>query len=401
VSRVQRRTVFYVSGFDPKGAAHYHALYREQSALQSRLNGLTIEVGQRQRDAAGNSSWPVQARDGDDQVHTRYEFLRWDDIVRNHWPKTTARLWRDIVATTIFNLKCASLWRMFKLSWPPAVALFAPFALLCAVIVVLPLLSVALGGLVLRTSGGAALAAAGATITAAMLGWLAWKLQARYSMYWLMRSYAFTARQGRNETPDLEARLDLLADQVRARIEDGSDDEVLVVGHSSGAMMAISILARALHGSPEIAPRAGPRVALLTLGQWIPLLGLLPGADRFRRELQALATAPALTWIDFSAPPDGCCFALVDPLTACDVRCGEALPDRPKLLSPRFAEMFGPGEYLALRNDKFRMHFQYLMASQRKTEYDYFAITAGALALETRFQALEGVKGYRALQPFS
>jgi len=401
VSRVQRRTVFYVSGFDPKGAGHYHAMYREQSALQSALNGLAIEVGPRQRDGAGNPSWAVQARDGDTAVHTHYEFLRWDDVVRNHWPKSTARLWRDIVATTIFNLRCASLWRMFKLAWPPAVALFAPFALLCAVIVVFPLLSVLVGGLVLRMSGGVVFAMAGAAVTACVLAWIAWKLQARYSMYWLMRSYAFTARQGRNETPDLEARLDLLADRVRARIEQAEDDEVLVVGHSSGAMMAISILARALHRSPELTPAKGPRVALLTLGQWIPLLGLLPGADRFRRELQALATVPALTWIDFSAPPDGCCFALVDPLGACGVACEGALPDRPKLLSPRFAEMFGPSQYQALRKDKFRMHFQYLMASARRTEYDYFAITAGAVPLGERFQALEGVKGYSALRPFS
>jgi hypothetical protein len=398
---VRRRTVFYVSGFDPKGAGHYHAMYREQSAIQSPLNGLTLEVGPRQRDRAGNSSWAVQARDGDNEVHTRYEFLRWDDIVRNHWPKTTARLWRDIVATTIFNLRCASLWRMFRLSWPPAVALLGPFALLCAVLVGLPLLSAFAGALIYRLSGGLAPAAAGAATTASVLGWIAWKLQARYSMYWLMRSYAFTARQGRNETPDLEARLDLLAGQVRRRIEEGDDDEVLVVGHSSGAMMAISILARALHGLPEFSSRAGPRVALLTLGQWIPLLGLLPGADRFRRELQALAVAPLLTWIDFSAPPDGCCFALVDPLSACGASCAGALADRPKLLSPRFAEMFGPGEYQALRKDKFRMHFQYLMASERKTEYDYFAITAGAVPLGERFRALEGVKDYSALRPFS
>jgi pimeloyl-ACP methyl ester carboxylesterase len=401
VSRVQRRTVFYVSGFDPKGASHYHAMYREQCALQSALNGLVIEVGPRQRDPTGNWSWTLDTRDGQAEVHTHYEFMRWDDIVRSHWPKSTARLWHDIAVTTIFNLRCASLWRMFKLSWPPAVALFAPFALLCAVIVLLPLLSAVVGGLVFQMSGGVAFAAAGAAITASMLGWLAWKLQARYSMYWLMRSYAFTARQGRNETPDLEARLDLLADRVRARIEQAQDDEVLVVGHSSGAMMAISILARALRRSPESSSGSGPRIALLTLGQWIPLLGLLPGADRFRRELRALASAPALTWIDFSAPPDGCCFALVDPLSGSGVSCEDALPDRPKLLSPRFAAMFGPSEYQALRKDKFRMHFQYLMASAQKTEYDYFAITAGAVTLGERFQALEGVKGYSELRPFS
>ncbi|MGZ5784658.1 MAG: hypothetical protein ACXWJM_01970 [Ramlibacter sp.] len=398
---MQRRTVFYVSGFDPKGAGHYHAIYREQCALQSDVNGLAIEVGPRQRDASGNWSWSLRTRDGDTQVHTHYEFMRWDDIVRSHWPMSTARLWRDIVATTFFNLRCASLWRMFKVSWPPALALALPFVLLCAVLLALPLLSALTGLSIFRMSGNATFAALGATATVPVLVWFAWKLEARYSMYWLMRSYAFTARQARGETPDLEARLDLLADRLRERIQQGDDDEVLVVGHSSGAIMAVSILARALHPQSEFAARAGPRVALLTLGQCIPMLGLLPEAVRFRSELQALARTPALTWIDFSAPPDGCCFALVDPLTACAAASDGALADRPKLLSPRFAEMFGPAEYRALRKDKFRMHFQYLMAAKRKTEYDYFAITAGAVPLGARFQALEGVKGYSALRPFA
>jgi hypothetical protein len=47
------------------------------------------------------------------------------------------------------------------------------------------------------------------------------------------------------------------------------------------------------------------------------------------------------------------------------------------------------------------MHFQYIMASALKTEYDYFAITAGAVPLSERFLAREGVKGYSALRPFS
>ena len=52
---VSRRCVFYVSGFDPKGAAHYHGLYREESAHQCNAEGYTRTVGPRKRDAAGNA----------------------------------------------------------------------------------------------------------------------------------------------------------------------------------------------------------------------------------------------------------------------------------------------------------------------------------------------------------
>ena len=44
MSSIRRRCVFYVSGFDPKGARFYHGLYREQAALQSRVNAMPVEV---------------------------------------------------------------------------------------------------------------------------------------------------------------------------------------------------------------------------------------------------------------------------------------------------------------------------------------------------------------------
>jgi hypothetical protein len=77
-----------------------------------------------------------------------------------------------------------------------------------------------------------------------------------------------------------------------------------------------------------------------------------------------------------------------------------AQPDRPKLLSPKFAEMFEPAAYAELRRDKFRMHFQYLMASPRPVRFEYFAITAGAEMLASRFAADGSVTDYRGLRPF-
>ena len=51
-----------------------------------------------------------------------------------------------------------------------------------------------------------------------------------------------------------------------------------------------------------------------------------------------------------------------------------------------------------IRRDKFRTHFQYLMASVKSTRYDYFAITAGSMRLAERFESEARIKGYSALQ---
>ncbi len=393
--------MFYVSGFDPKGAGHYHALYRQEAAKQSHINGWHLDVGERQRLAGGNSFWCVQARQGDcEPVSTHYEFMRWDDVVRQNWPMRRRTLWRDVLKTTFFNLRHGSLWQMFKLSWPPAVALFAPFVVLSVMLVGAPALALVLGVLAMGVLNWSVWV----VVAACSLGWAAMvvlgrHLESRYSMYWLTRSYAFTARQAMGQTPDLEARLDAQANRLVERICEQQDDEILVVGHSSGSIMAVCILARAAKLLKALAPTDAPvklKLSFMSLGQCIPLLSQLPQAQKFRAELGQLGQIDWIDWIDFSAPPDGCCFALSDPLAS--------TPDRPykapKLLSPKFADMFEPAEYMALRKDKYQTHFQYLMSFKRVVAYDFFLITAGDQHLADRFTHVASVNDFVGLRPF-
>jgi hypothetical protein len=397
MKQVRRRHVFYVSGFDPKGAAHYHALYRDQSRAQSLVNGMAIEVGPRKRLPEGDAAWTVKAVDQGAEVETTYEFLHWDDVVRAHWPKRQWQLWRDVIVTTLFYLRHGALWRMYKLSWPPALALLMPFMLLLLVLLGVPVYGGLAAWFAWEASDSIAVGAVAGLGVGAALVWVGLALETRYSMYWMMRSYAFTRLQALGRTPDLEARLDRHAARVAACLAASGDDEVLIVGHSSGANMACSILARALRQLPG---RPAAPIALATLGHWIPLLGTLPHGEPFRRELAELGRAEQLAWIDFSAPPDGCCFALTDPLAACGVKVPGGCADRPKLLSPRFAEAFDAPGYQALRRDKFRMHFQYLMASPKAVQYDFFRMTAGAQTLAQQFATNESVTNYTRLRPF-
>ncbi len=399
MTAVSRRCVFYVSGFDPKGAAHYHALYRDEGARQSHQDGWLLDVGPRSKQPSGNAAWPVQATFSGQPVQTHYEFMRWDDVVRRHWPKTTWALWRDVMATSVFYLRCGALWKMFCLSWPPAVAAFVPFLLVCAMLFGIPLAATASAWGLSKALGNVPVGLVAGGAVAVTLWALARQLEARFSMYWMMRSYAFTARQARGEVPDLEARLDELARRLVERIASQQDDEVLVVGHSSGATMAATVVARALQLSPGLL-RASPQVGLLTLGQWIPLLGLLPMARQFRQELQTLGEAEGLTWIDFSAPPDGCCFALTNPFKACGVAVQTQGGVSLKLLNPRFAALFDAASYARLKCDKFLMHFQYLKAAPERGDYNYFEITAGPVSLRARFADAVSVDDYEGLKPF-
>jgi hypothetical protein len=72
----------------------------------------------------------------------------------------------------------------------------------------------------------------------------------------------------------------------------------------------------------------------------------------------------------------------------------------PKVLSPRFAELFTPATYALRRRREqlFDMHFQYIRASELPGRYDYYAITAGSKPLTARFADLPSVRNWRGFE---
>ncbi len=196
-----------------------------------------------------------------------------------------------------------------------------------------------------------------------------------------MHDYAFSARLYGANPPELEARMTQFGDVIASALI-ADVDEVLIVGHSSGAHLSISILADLIRDGKV--PSKGPRLAFLSLGQVVPMISFLPKAHRLRRDLAFLATQEAFTWVDVTAPGDGCCFALCDPVAV----TGVTPPGKrwPLVISAAFTQSLSPERWKALRWRFFRLHFQYLCAFDRPKDYDYFQITAGPTLLADRYR---------------
>ena len=219
-------------------------------------------------------------------------------------------------------------------------------------------------------------------------GLVAWKLltwfkhkDGKFFAYYLMHDYAYSARWKGANPPDLEERMA----QFRAEIAEALQqdlDEVLVVGHSSGAHLAVSILADLIRAGQ--APATGPALSFLSLGQVVPMVSFLPKADRLRADLHYLCQRDELTWVDVTAPGDGCAFALCDPVAVSGV-APETGQTWPLVISAAFTQTLSPERWKELRWRFFRLHFQYLCAFDRVGDYDYFRITAGPLTLANRF----------------
>nr|WP_229582642.1 hypothetical protein [Paracoccus sp. S-4012] len=367
-------------GYDPIPPRRYRELYRREGAAQAEISGYRLAFGPR-GDRTG-FGWGVTGAFDGAAIGAEIEVLGWSDVVAASMGRSIPATYLQLVRTAWAYAGSGALGRLMRLRRGPVLAALYPIAMLLGQLLV----AVAAGGIALWLAvaliGGAAGwltgAALGLALARAVLRGFR-RLDGRLFAYYLMHDFAFTAQAGGAYPPPLEARLAQFTDRVATALAEDWD-EVLLVGHSSGAYLAVSVLADLLRGGRE--PR-GPALALLTLGHVIPMASFLPKADRLRGDLAFLAADPRLTWVDVSAPGDACSFGLCDPVAV----SGVAPPDArwPLVLSAAFTRTLSPEKQAALKNRWFRLHFQYLCAFDRPGDYDYFAITAGPLTLAERF----------------
>lgn len=380
---VTRRRVFYIPGYDPIHPRRYRELYRKEGAAQAAISGYALTLSPKR--GGGPYGWHVETTIKGQDTRADMEVLVWSDIVRDSMSNTVPATYAQLVRTSWEYIATGALRRLMHLRKGPVIAALYPVGALLiqlAVALLLGWAGFALIGLLAPWLGLAATVAGLAAwggIAYAVLRWFKAK-DGKIFAYYLMHDYAFSARYRGANPPALETRMAEFANTIGAALTD-EVDEVLVVGHSSGAHLAVSILADLIRAGRV--PANGPRLAFLSLGQVVPMVSFLRDAHRLRADLAFLSARDELTWVDVTAPGDGCAFALCDPVGV----SGVAPADKrwPLVFSAQFTKSLSPERWKELRWRFFRLHFQYLCAFDRPRDYDYFRITAGPLSLAARY----------------
>jgi len=381
---VRKRQVFYIPGYDPIHPRRYRELYRKEGRAQAAISGydLALSAGQ----GGARYGWHVEAQIDGAEVGADFRVLVWADIVRDSMDRGISATYLQMLHTAATYIGTGALWRLMRLRKGPVIAALYPVVFL----VVQLLLAVAAGSvllwagkaLLMPVMGGLGHVLAAAAAVALGYGMLCW-FKARDNKlfaYYLMHDYAYSAASRGANPPALEARMAVFTHEIAEALAQGSD-EVLVVGHSSGAHLGVSVLADLIRQG-QVSP-GGPALSFLTLGQVVPMVSFLPDAQRLRADLCYLSGRDELAWVDVTAPGDGCAFALCDPVAVSGVA-----PEGkrwPLVISCAFTRTLSPERWRALRWRFFRLHFQYLCAFDRPGDYDYFRITAGPLTLGARY----------------
>ena len=380
---IRKRRVFYIPGYDPIHPRRYRELYRKEGADQAKISGYEIDL--KPKRAKGAYGWHVEAQIDGQQVESDFAVLVWSDIVKQSMGQSIPATYLQLARTAYAYIGSGALFRLMRLRKGPTIAALYPVVFLLGqlalALIAGRLLHLAASALLPNAMGTALGVILGIGLAVMMLRWFR-KHDSKVFAYYLMHDYAYSAQSRGANPPELEARMAAFGETIAEALQ-GDWDEVLVIGHSSGAHLAVSILADLIRaGRVPPAPDA-PALGFLSLGQVVPMVSFLPDAQRLRRDLHELSTRDELAWVDVTAPGDGCAFALCDPVAVSGVA-----PEGkrwPLVLSAAFTQTLSDERWKALRWRFFRLHFQYLCAFDRPADYDYFQITAGPLSLRERY----------------
>lgn len=381
--KIRTRRVHYISGFDPRGAAYYHRLFREEACKQGSLNKAQIHVGSRSRLNANVTRWEVSSKWDGEPVHTDYQFMHWDDLVRRHWEKKALPLLVQGMSLYLRYIGCGALSRVRQVA--PSAALSGIFPLLFYIVCMACAFCTAVLAFGLAIWLGVALWGAFCSMifVFGLVLFFVWSLAERMGVLWLLRTYLFVFRWGNSQASVLEQRAEEFAAHILKEQKRAPVDEVLLVGHSVGTMVAVQVAA--LMASAGNLKSGTLEFSLITLGQCIPFLSFIPQASEFRKSLESVSWSSHLSWTDVTIPPDALCFYRVDPLSSLEAGCGGS--NRPRLAVARIFRMFSGATYSKMRWNKLRIHFQYLMASESPADYDFFLFTCGPLSAEKSLSA--------------
>jgi hypothetical protein len=393
---ISKRYFLHASGFDPyDAAAQYRRFVREAARFATTWN-VTAQVSAMQQMGASEGCWTVTTRAPGWQVVTEFMLLDWSDIVRGEMKRPAGRNLYGGFAALADLVRTGTAWRYFKANWRYGIFFLVPFlnVFLFAAVAILAAgyagataasaLSSAIGGV-------AAAVAVGAIVFATLMRWPGerWRVGQAMADWNFARDYMLGCR------PNVNARLDDFATRIVACARHEDVEEIVVAGHSLGAIVAVDALARAFERDPALG-RCGPKLSLLTIGATIPKIALHPRGARLREQVRRLAAEPSLTWAEYQARDDFISFYRFDPVRLAPVDDLHA-PGGLIISRVQIHRMLSEPTLRRFRFNYMRLHYQFVMANEVRTAYDYFMLMCGPAPFRRTVTAPDGPAGlYRA-----
>jgi hypothetical protein len=387
---IRRRHVIYVEGYDPQGAEGYYNLFQRSWGRFLKLWRFNGTLGPLRIDSEDFAHWDVAAEGPNWRTETHYEFLRQEQMIRANMAEPLAKLIFRALRWSLCFMVDGSNYRIMLASWRFGMALMH-FQMLMVLCVGLAGVAGGLAGwAAVRFGGwhGAVAAAAGIAAALALLVLLR-PLARRWFVIQINSHWPYLVEFVRGEKSCFEHPVEVCAHRLVEAAKANAADEIVIVGHSGGGALLPVIVARALALDPDLG-RRGPRVVMLTPGSIMPAAGVHPWATVLREALERVAVEPSIVWIDPQARKDVLNFWGLDPIAGLGIDVGERRCN-PLVWSVRFRDMISAERYDRVRVNLFVMHYQFIMANDKRAPYDYCMLVAGPVAVEEWARRGDGI----------
>jgi hypothetical protein len=385
---VKKRDVVFVCGYEisrPEG--HHRRFAKELPVFEAAWNVKT-ELSPPVVDAKTNVSiWNLKTIGPNWQVDTDYRMFWWGDIIAPDFELSDAR--RLVVGfRALFDFVFSgAIIEYFRTNWRYALFFLYPYVLMALVW---------FGGFyVSRWLIGDSVPYS--TLIAIVIGIACvfglLKLPPKpFYVGYLLNDWYFASDLVHRRRKQLDERFDGFARDLVELCRHSKADEIVIIGHSLGAVQAIDVVDRAKRLDPEFGARGVP-VRILTVGSSLLKIGLHPAAKQLRESVQAVAADPRLYWAEFQAISDIVNFYKSNPVSDLDLPPSE----KPVVQIVRVKYMLKPETYAGLKRDFFRVHRQFVLANEQRYFYDYYMMVGGPVPLPERVRYHEGaVKAFAA-----
>jgi hypothetical protein len=366
-THAKTRVVLHFPGFEPLDSRDHYARYKRSAEQSGRTWGLQLAVDQLVQDE--RLAWfDVFCQDGSHRTRSRI-------YIFDHFPLVAALtrkpIWKQILAGYISVARVAwegGMMSYFRHAWRFGLFFLFPFLLMtslaavCALTALLPAL-LSLEPLNYAWSFPGALA---------LLKFVLPPVLTRFHTLHLFADWTLAVSIARLDDPEVNGWLESCRENARDAMKEVAD-EYVISSHSMGSAIAAYVIGTLLSKDPDLFK--AKRVAFVTLGGAILQCALMKSATTLRTCVGRIARAEDVFWLEVQCLTDSIHFYKSRVVSL----AGYPDAKQASIKFIRVKQLVSTERYRRIKRDFLRVHRQYVLGSDRRSNFDFAVMTAGPL----------------------